>query len=129
MISASNSTLSLNYLKFLRPKFMRLKMLKKYPPMNWALWIFFNFYFTTCFNPKQGPLQVSLHFELILNILNLWKILRICLRSFVDPRPGVNFTNILQAAFTLVDPKSVKNTVQSSVSFYAFGIYERKSCT
>jgi len=23
----------------------------------------FNFYFTTCFNPKQGPLQVSLHFE------------------------------------------------------------------
>jgi len=25
---------------------------------------FFNFYFTTCFNPKQGPLQVSLHFEL-----------------------------------------------------------------
>ncbi len=26
---------------------------------------FFNFYFTTCFNPKQGPLQVSLHFEYI----------------------------------------------------------------
>jgi len=25
---------------------------------------FFNFYFTTCFNPKQGPLQVSLHLEL-----------------------------------------------------------------
>jgi hypothetical protein len=25
---------------------------------------FFHFYFTTCFNPKQGPLQVILHFEL-----------------------------------------------------------------
>jgi len=32
-------------------------------------------------------------------------------------------------AFTLVDPKSIKNTVKSSVSFYAFRIYERKSCT
>ncbi len=29
---------------------------------------FFNFYFTTCLDPKQGPLQVSLHFELILTI-------------------------------------------------------------
>jgi hypothetical protein len=29
---------------------------------------FFNFYFTTCFNPKYGPLQVSLHFELTLTI-------------------------------------------------------------
>jgi len=42
---------------------------------------------------------------------------------------GVNFINVIRTAFTLVDPKSVKNTVKSSVSFYAFGIYERKSCT
>ncbi len=42
---------------------------------------------------------------------------------------GVNFTNILLTAFTLVNPKSVKNTVNSSVSFCAFGIYEHKSCT
>jgi hypothetical protein len=42
---------------------------------------------------------------------------------------GVNFTNILRTAFALVDPKSVKNTVKSSVSFYAFGIYKCKSCT
>jgi len=35
---------------------------------------------------------------------------------------GVNFTNVLHEAFTLVDPESVKNTVKSSVSFYAFGI-------
>ncbi len=32
-------------------------------------------------------------------------------------------------AFAHVDPESVKNTVKSSVSFYAFGIYERKICT
>jgi len=42
--------------------------------------------------------------------------------------PGVNFTNVLHKAFTLVDPKSVKNAVKSSVFFYAFGIYGRKSC-
>ncbi len=28
-----------------------------------------------------------------------------------------------------IDPESVKNSVKSSVSFYAFGIYECKSCT
>jgi len=65
-------------------------------------------------------------------------------------RSGVNFTNVLHAAFTLVDPESVKkyskvisiffaafsledpesvkNTVKSSVSFYTFRICARKSC-
>ncbi len=43
--------------------------------------------------------------------------------------PGLNFIIILCTVFTLVDPKSAKNTVKSLVSFYAFGIYERKSCT
>jgi len=43
--------------------------------------------------------------------------------------PGIDFTNILRTAFVLVDHESVKNTVKSSVSFYAFGIYESKSCT
>ncbi len=43
--------------------------------------------------------------------------------------PGVNFINVLHTAFALVDSKSIKNTVKSSVCFYAFGIYERKSCT
>jgi len=41
--------------------------------------------------------------------------------------PGLNFINVLRTAFTLVDPESAKNTVKSLVSFYAFGIYERKS--
>jgi len=39
----------------------------------------------------------------------------------------VNFTNILRAAFTLIDPKSIKNTVKSSLSFYTFKISTRKS--
>ncbi len=43
--------------------------------------------------------------------------------------PGVNFINVLCTAFVLIDPKGVNNTVKSSVSFYAFGIYKRKSCT
>ncbi len=34
-------------------------MLPKYPQINKALLILnFNFYFTICFNPKQGPRQV-----------------------------------------------------------------------
>ena len=35
---------------------------------------------------------------------------------------GVNFTNVLQAAFALVDPKSAKKTVKLSSFFCAFGI-------
>jgi hypothetical protein len=48
---------------------------------------------------------------------------------FIIERAGVNFINVLRTAFALVESKSVKNTVKSSVSFYAFGIYERKNCT
>jgi len=52
----------------------------------------------------------------------------------IEPRSseyssGVNFTNVLRTDYALIDPKSVKNTAKSSVSFYAFGIYKRKSCT
>ncbi len=43
--------------------------------------------------------------------------------------PGVNFTNILRTAFILVDPERVKNTINSSVSFYTFGICKHKSCS
>ncbi len=50
-------------------------------------------------------------------------------KNDVSTQPGVNFINVLCTAFALEDPKSVKNAVESSVSFYAFGIYERKSCT
>ncbi len=41
---------------------------------------------------------------------------------------GLNSINVLRTAFALVDPKSVKNTFKSSVCFYAFRIYEHKSC-
>ncbi len=40
---------------------------------------------------------------------------------------GVNFTNILQVAFTCPDPKSAKNTVKLSVYFCTFGICVQKS--
>ncbi len=45
------------------------------------------------------------------------------------PLTGDNFINFLRTAFAHVDPKSVKNTVKSSVFLYAFGIYKRKSST
>jgi len=41
--------------------------------------------------------------------------------------PGVNFINVLQAAFTHADPESAKKTVKSAVLFYAFGTYVHKS--
>jgi hypothetical protein len=41
---------------------------------------------------------------------------------------GVNFFNFLRTAFALVDHENVKITVKSLVSFYTFGIYQRKSC-
>jgi len=43
--------------------------------------------------------------------------------------PGVNFTNVLSAAFTLVGPKSAKGHYRLECLFCAFGIYVRKSCT
>jgi hypothetical protein len=42
-------------------------------------------------------------------------------------KPGVNFTNVLRAAFTHTDPKIAINTVKSFVSFCDFGIYAHKS--
>jgi hypothetical protein len=35
--------------------------------------------------------------------------------------PGVSFINVLHTAFEFIDPKSVKITVMSSMSFYTFG--------
>ncbi len=40
---------------------------------------------------------------------------------------GVNFINVLLTAFALVDPKSVKNAVESSVSFMLLGSTSVKS--
>jgi len=53
-------------------------------------------------------------------------VFRICPTSILQNRlsllrSGINFINVLCTAFALVDPKSVKYTVVSSVSFYAFG--------
>ncbi len=54
--------------------------------------------------------------------------LKAACRTLMKLTPGAYIINILRTAFVLVDPESVKITVKSSVSFYAFGIYERKSC-
>jgi len=43
--------------------------------------------------------------------------------------PGVDFINVLRTTFTTVAPQSIKTQVKLSVYFYAFGIYERESCT
>jgi len=43
-------------------------------------------------------------------------------------RSGLNFINVLRTAFTLTDPESVKRYLWLNCIFYAFGIYERKSC-
>ncbi len=50
------------------------------------------------------------------------------LRTPITWWPGVDFINAQRTAFTLVDPKNAKNTVKSSVSFYAFRISKRQSC-
>jgi len=41
--------------------------------------------------------------------------------------PGVNFINVLRAAFTHTEPKSIKRQ-SSHQSFFAFGISTLKSC-
>jgi hypothetical protein len=41
---------------------------------------------------------------------------------------GLNFTNIFTSSFYKCSSRKHKNSVTSSVSFYAFGIYRRKSC-
>ncbi len=41
---------------------------------------------------------------------------------------GVHFINDLHITFALVDPESIKNAVNSSVSFYPLGIYGCKRC-
>ncbi len=43
--------------------------------------------------------------------------------------PAVNFTNVLREAFTLVDPKSVKNIDNLTVFLNTFVICKCKSCT
>ncbi len=44
---------------------------------------------------------------------HLLKPKKLNLSKFQNVTPGVNFTNVLRAAFAQVDPKSVKNTVKS----------------
>ena len=42
-------------------------------------------------------------------------------------RPGVNFTNVLRAAFTLADPKSAKKLLNLTVFFALLGSTSAKA--
>jgi hypothetical protein len=75
--------------------------------------------FFCVFNNKAFALSIRLSGEISPKDVNFMNILT----------QGVNFTNVLRAAFMLVDPESVQNKVNSSVSFYAFGIYAHQSFT
>ncbi len=78
-----------------------------------------------------GPPSVALYLLLCCSLKSK------CCSSFLTTegiffeccRQGVNFINILRAAFAPVDPESVKRYLWLNCIFYAFGIYERKSCT
>jgi len=50
-------------------------------------------------------------------------------KMLVKSTPGLNFTNIFIRSFYSRSSQKRKNSVKSSVSFYAFGIYRRKSCS
>jgi hypothetical protein len=50
----------------------------------------------------------------------LRKILRICIRSFVNSHPGLNFINVLRTAFTHIDPECAKKDSQVSGVIWCF---------
>ncbi len=50
-------------------------------------------------------------------------------RMLMKLTPGLSFTNIFTYSFYAHSSPNHKNSVKQSVSFYAFGTYERKSCT
>ncbi len=52
---------------------------------------------------------------------------KLCKKTNYLTRPGVNFINVLQAAFTQADPKRVKKTVNLSVFFTLSGSVRAKA--
>ncbi len=68
---------------------------------------------------------VRLNFSVLIFIAEIIKFDSIDTITNIAVTPSVNFTNLLRTAFMLVDPESVKNTVKSFVTFYAFGICMR----
>ncbi len=142
MLSASKITFSLNVLKISRPKVTKnltnlLKKFCEFPPRSpptlekkstHPVVNFINI-LRTCFSYKSKLSSFSLVAVWLCNFLaSRYKQKSTC-KMLMKLTPIANFINVLRAAFALVDPESVKNTVKSSVSFNAFGIYERKSCS
>jgi len=50
-------------------------------------------------------------------------------QRLVKLTPGIDFINIFTRSFYTYKSPQPKNSIKLSVSFYAFGIYVRKSCT
>jgi len=64
--------------------------------------------------------------------ISLWLLLLFIGLSILFSFPwrvGLNFINVLRTVFTFADHESVKRYLWINCIFYAFGIYERKSCT
>jgi len=65
-------------------------------------------------------------------VMNQWstcvKDTRKHLSEMVKLTAGLNFTNIFTSSFYTRSSQKRKNSAKSSVFFYAFGIYGRKSC-
>ena len=57
-------------ISLLKTSEQKVEVIAKISTNKLSTFDFFNFFFTTCFNPKQGPLQESLHFELIKQLKN-----------------------------------------------------------
>jgi len=101
-------------------------------------------------NHMSAKMDNNYPFKLTLTLLFYWLFSRFVLSNVFDKnetyelkgtdrldrdswvsflrRTGVNFTNILRAAFTSSDTKSAEKTVKSSVFFFTVGICMCKSC-
>jgi len=77
-------------------------------------------------NPKCVELTVKLSiFYMLLGSTSVKPLHK----TLMKMTPGVNFINIFTHSFCDCSSPRRKSSFKSSVSFYAFGIYERKSCT
>ncbi len=50
-------------------------------------------------------------------------------KTLMKLTPGLSFTNIFTNSFYACSSQKCQNSVKLSVTFYAFGIYWRKSCS
>ncbi len=80
----------------------------------------------TC-SPRVGRLRIQTFFCFCCN--GIWERSTNWVNFFPCLPSGLNFINVLRTAFKLADPESIKRYLWLDCILYAFGIYERKSCT